>query len=729
MSERFHRTCNLCEAMCGLLVTVGGGRVTDVRGDPDDVLSRGHICPKAPALRDLQEDPDRLQKPMRRTERGFEPVGWDEAFAEATERLAAIQRRDGHDAVGIYIGNPTVHNHGAALMSQLLTLALGSKNRFDANSQDANPKLYACLSMYGDSLSLTVPDVDRTSFLLMLGANPAASNGSVMTLGDVKGRLRGIAERGGRFVLVDPRRTETAAWATEHVPIRPGGDAAFVAAMIATIFEQGLVDEPRVGAVARGLATLRDATRPFTPERVAGAVGIDAAKIRELAVSFAKAPTAVAYARIGICHSEHSATASWLVEALNVVTGNFDRPGGAMFPSPAVDLSGLAAQLGIGGAGRVRSRVRGLPDVGGQLPAAAMAEEMETPGPGQIRGFVTVAGNPVLSVPGSERLARALAGLEYYVAVDIYINETTRHANLVLPPCSPLERSHYDLVFHALAVRNTVKYSLPVLTPPADTRDDWDILSGLASGLVARRAGLPSLSGAASVLRRVAGLDADKVVDLLLRSGPYGDKFLPWRDGLSLAKVAAAPSGIDLGPMVPSADKRVRTDDRHVRLAPADLVADLARVATWLEGPQRGALALIGRRHVRSNNSWMHNLPSLTKGPDRSALLMHPSDAARRGLAAGDRARVSTAAGSVTARVEITSDVMPGVVSLPHGFGHGPARDTLRVAGPLAGANANALTDERHVEPLTGTAILTGVSVDVERLEAVSTVDQQGAAK
>jgi anaerobic selenocysteine-containing dehydrogenase len=717
MQKQIARTCNLCEAMCGLLVTVEDGAVTDIRGDDDDVFSRGHICPKGPAMREVLEDPDRLRFPMRRTPGGgFVRVGWDEALDEAASRLAEVQARHGRHAIGAYVGNPTVHNHGALLMGQALLMALGTRNRFDANSQDANPRLFAALHVFGEVTALPVPDIDRTRYLLVLGANPAASNGSLMTLGDVRGRLRGVRERGGRVVLVDPRRTESAAYCDEHVPIRPGGDAALVLAMLHVVFAEDLADRAAIARQANGADRLAAIAATYPPERVASAIGVDAATIRRLAREMATADGAVAYSRVGVCHNEFGPIASWLVDALNVVTGNLDRPGGVMFPTPAADLAAIARHLDLHHAGRFRSRVRGLPELSGMLPAAAMAEEMETPGEGQIRGFVTLAGNPVLSVPGGDRLARALAGLEFMVSIDLYLNETTRNAHLVLPPRHALERGHYDLVFHAIAVRNTAKWSEPVVEPPPDTRDDWDILRDLSVRLLARRGlGARAARPARWLSTLLGALRPEAVIDLALRLGPYGDKLAPGGQGLTLEKLRAAPHGVDLGPLVPSFERRVRTPSGKVELAPPALTGDLERLDRWLDAP-RPALVLIGRRHVRSNNSWMHNARSLVKGPDRTALLVHPADAAARGLVKGDRVAVSSRAGRVTATVEISDDVMPGVVSLPHGFGHADAKDTLRVAGAVGGPNANTVTDASSVEPLTGSSILTGVPVELERV-------------
>ena len=712
--QRFF-TCNLCEAMCGLAFQVEGGRVVDVRADREDPFSRGHICPKGPALRETWEDPDRLRRPVMRTASGWRQVDWEQALDEAAARIRAVQERHGRDAVGVYVGNPAVHHHATLLVVQGFLRALRTRNRFDANSLDANPKLAVALAMYGDLLSLTVPDVDRTDLLVMIGANPAASNGSLMTLGDVRGRLRGIRERGGRIVLIDPRRTETAEWADEHHFIRPGADAALLAAILHVLFADGLVDRPAVSAVARGLDELGAVANRFAPERVADRVGIAADTIRGLARAIARAPRAVVYGRIGICLSEHGALASWLVEAINVVTGNFDRPGGAMFPTPAVDLASLGRRLLGTRFGRWRSRVRGLPELGGQLPAAVMAEEMEEPGQGQIRALVTIGGNPVLSGPNGARLGRALAGLQTMVSIDPWINETTRHAHVVLPPRHALEQGRYDIAFHALAVRNGAKWSEPVLPPDPDGRSDWEILHDLGMRLGGLRLGLPALDGPLRLFWRLRGarLSPDRILDLLLRTGRYGDRFVPWSNGLSLKALRRRPHGVDLGPLEPARAEKVRTEDGRLDLAPRMLVDDVARLDAWLaRSPE--PLVLIGRRHLRSNNSWMHNCPSLTKGPDRGALFVHPDDARRLGLEDGGQALVSSRTGQVTARVKISDTVMPGVVSLPHGFGHQACGETLRVASTLSTPSINDLTDDALVDPISGVAALNAVPVRLE---------------
>jgi anaerobic selenocysteine-containing dehydrogenase len=690
-------TCNLCEAMCGLRVTVENNRILEVRGDPDDVFSRGHICPKGPALRDLHEDPDRLTTPLRRTARGWQPVGWDEALAETAARLRAIRKQHGRDAVGVYIGNPTVHNHRAALGAQLLTLALGSRNVFNPNSQDSNPRLFACMQVYGDALSMPIVDVDRTDLLVILGANPAASNGSMLSLGDVRRRMHGIRERGGRMILVDPRRSETAAWCDEHHFIRPGGDAALLLALLHVLFADG-VDVRAVDEVAAGREALAALAARFAPERVAPAIGIAPDVIRRLARELASTPRAAVYGRVGTCQNEFGPLANWLIEALNIVSGHFDREGGVMFPQPAADIAPLGRLLIGNHHGRWRSRVRGLPEFLGSLPSAVMAEEIETPGRGQIRGLVCFAGNPVLSTPNGPRLERALGTLELLVAIDFYLNETARNAHLVLPAAHVFETGNYDVMMFGLAVRNVARYSPPIVTPPDGARDDWQILSELAMRVAAPRI-LP-------VGRRLARRLPERIVDGLLRLG---------RHRLSLAELARHPHGLDLGPLRPARREKVRTPDGRARLMPEPLVADVPRLERWVDERARTApeLVLIGRRHLRSNNSWMHNLPSLVKGPERARLLMHPLDAAARGLAAGARVRVGSRVGAVEVELELSDTVARGVVSLPHGFGHAAAAATLRVAGAQPAPSANALTDELLVEPLVGTSILNGVPVTV----------------
>ncbi|HKC12426.1 MAG TPA: molybdopterin-dependent oxidoreductase, partial [Vicinamibacteria bacterium] len=662
------RTCNLCEALCGIAIDVEGPRILAIRGDKEDPFSQGHICPKAVALKDVHEDPDRLRRPLHRTGAVWREVGWDEALSLAAEGLAAVQRVHGRNAVAVYQGNPVVHNYGSLLFGQLLLRSLGTRSRFSATSVDQLPHMLASYLMFGHQLLLPVPDLDRTGFLLILGANPVASNGSLMTAPGVEKRLRALRARGGQIVVVDPRRSETAALADRHLPIRPGADAFLLLAVLHVIFKEGRIREGRLLSLTDGLPTVAETVGPFSPEAVAERTGIDAGAIRQLARDFAAAPAAVAYGRVGVSTQEFGALCCWLINVLNVVTGNLDRAGGAMFTRPAADIVAFADRIGQRGHfDKGRSRVRGLPEFGGEWPVAVLAEEIETPGPGQIRALVTSAGNPVLSSPNGARLDRALPRLDFMVSIDVYLNETTRHAHLILPPTFALEHANYDLVFHALAVRNTAKYSPALFPAEAGAREDWEILLDLSTALEAARDGRRLRPALKRALFKAIGPDG--VVALLLRGGPYGAGWLPFRRGLTLGALKDSPHGIDLGALEPCLPGRLYTREKRIDLAPARLVEDVARARHALAVPRSAGLQLIGRRDLRSNNSWMHNSLRLTKGRDRCTLYMHPADARDRGLTSGQRVRITSRAGSVVAPLEVTEAMMPGVVCLPHGWG------------------------------------------------------------
>jgi anaerobic selenocysteine-containing dehydrogenase len=722
MAERTRthfRTCHLCEAMCGIAIELEGGRIVAIRGDKDDPFSQGHVCPKAIALQDVHEDPDRLRKPLRRTASGFEEVSWDTALDETAARLAAVQRAHGRDAVAFYQGNPTVHNHGALLFGNVFQRSLRSRSRYSATSVDQLPQMLASLLMFGHQLLLPIPDVDRTDFLLILGANPLVSNGSLLTAPGIERRLKALRARGGRLVVVDPRRTETAALADLHLKVRPGGDAFLLAALVQVLASEGRLRLGRLAAFTDGLDELLEAVRPFPPEAVAERTGLEPEAIRALARDFAAAPSAVAYGRVGTCTQEFGGLASWLVNALNVVTGHLDRAGGAMFPRPAVDLVGLSARIGHrGDFDKGRSRVRSLPEFGGEWPAAVLAEEIETPGEGQVRALVTSAGNPVLSTPNGARLDRALGTLDFMVSIDLYLNETTRHAHLVLPPTFALERSHYDLVFHALAVRETVKYSEPLFAPPPGALHDWQILLELGRRLERARGS----RGVRAWLRQraLSALGPDGLVALLLRFGPRGAGLNPLSSGLTLGTLRRNPHGLDLGPLEPCLPGRLYTTRRRIALAPAPFLQDLARLrealaprAAAARPDGAGALALIGRRELRSNNSWMHNSERLVKGRERCTLLMHPEDARARGLRDGQPVRIASRVGVVVAPLEVSDAMRPGVVCLPHGWGHARPGARLSVAGARPGVSFNDLADESLVDPLCGTARLNDVPVEV----------------
>ena len=748
------RICPLCEAGCGLEVALSAtDEVVRIRGDRDDVWSAGYLCPKGPALKHLHEDPDRLRAPVVRRGGHLVEVGWDEAFAEAGRLLGGVIAAHGREALGVYLGNPNVHNLGGQLYVKPLVKALGTRNVFTASTVDQRPKEISSALMFGAPLTVPVPDIDRTDHLFLLGANPFDSNGSLATAPDWPGRLEAIRARGGRVVVVDPRRTATAERADEHVPIRPGGDAFLLFAVLNVLAAEGLVDPGAAGPYLSGLDDVIELAAPFTPEAVEPVIGISAGTVRRLARDLAGAPTACVYGRIGTTTAEFGTLTSWLIDVVNVATGNLDRPGGAMFAKAAAGAPNTRGEPRVGRPvrlGRYRSRVRGLPESLGELPVVCLAEEIDTRGEGQIRGLVTVAGNPVLSTPNADRLAAALATLEAYVAVDPYVNETTRHADVILPVPSPLERGHYDFFLSQLALRNVARYTPPVLPLEPGMLDEWEVLARLSLVAAGAEPGAddPAVvteeivrsTAAAAVAdpsSPVHGRDADELVaslggrrgperilDLMLRTGPYGDGFGANPDGLSLDALLAAPHGIDLGPLEPRLPEVLRTPSGMVELAPGPLVADVARLRAALDerrngdgpggaGVSPGKLVLIGRRQLRSNNSWMHNVSILVKGKPRCTLLVHPDDADRLGLVDGEPAEVASRAGAVTIPVEVSKDIRPGVVSIPHGWGHDRPGARLGVAGRHAGVNSNVLAEDDRFDPLSGTAVLNGIPVTV----------------
>ncbi|MFL5348397.1 MAG: molybdopterin oxidoreductase family protein [Hyalangium sp.] len=716
-SQTHFRTCNLCEAICGLRIEVEGGRITSIRGDEEDPFSRGHICPKAVALKDLHEDPERLRQPMRRTAGGWEPVSWEEALDETARRLHELQSAQGRDAVAVYLGNPTVHNAGAMLFVPHFLRTLRTRNSYSATSVDQLPHLLASHLMFGHQLLVPIPDLDRTGYLLALGANPLASNGSIMTAPDVRARLRAIQQRGGRLVVVDPRRTETARIADEHLFIRPGTDALFLFALLHELLQRPKLE--RLAAFTDGLETVRELAREFTPERAAGPTGVPAESIRRIAREFAEAPSAVCYGRVGTSTQAFGGLCQWLINVINAVSGNLDREGGAMFTRPAFDTVGGPRALASsrGGFGRWKSRVRGLPEFTGELPVAALAEEILTPGQGQIRALLTFAGNPVLSTPNGGQLDKALASLDFMVSIDPYLNETTRHAHLILPPPTPLERSHYDVVLHVLAIRNTARYAPALFEPPPGAMHEWRILLELQHRVEVLRKGR-SLRGRLKyeALKR---LGPEGILDVGLRAGPYGMRARGLRKSLSLSALKRAPHGVDLGPLEPGLPQRLFTPDKRIQLAPTPFVEDVKRLReAFPEGTAPsadGALLLIGRRHLRDNNSWMHNVPMLMSGKPRCTLMMHPEDARALGLGEGDEAIVTSRVGQVSVPVNVTDEVMRGVVSLPHGYGHRREGVRQSEAEKHAGVSLNDLTDDQRLDALCGNAAFSGVPVRITR--------------
>ena len=732
-TKSHYRICPLCEACCGLEVRTQGDKVISIRGAEQDVFSRGYICPKGVSLKDLHEDPDRLRTPLVKRDGIFVETSWDEAFAEIERRLLPVIEAHGRDAVAVVVGNPSAHKVSLLSYFPRLVKALGTANVFSASTLDQMPKQLSAGLMFGHWLSIPVPDIERCDHLLILGANPMVSNGSLWTVPDYRGKAKALRERGGRIVVVDPRRSETAAHADQHVPIKPGGDVFLLLGLVHTLFDEGLVKPGRLAEWTHGIDTVQAAVRPYSPERMAAGCGIDAETQRQLARDLAAAERGCVYGRIGTCTQRFGTLNSWLVDVLNVLTGNLDAAGGAMFPKAAAFAANTMGKPGIGrgiSTGRRQSRVSGAPEVFGELPITCMAEEMETPGPGQVRALISLAANPVLSAPNGPRIGRAMDGLDFMLSLDIYLNETSRHADVILPGLSPLEDLHFDIAFPQLSHRNHARFSSPVFARPAGQPEEWETILRLAAmlegkGISTDAQALDDAAIAADVTRYAGDKAAavltalgdqrgpERLIDLTLRSGPYGDQFGLKPEGINLAKVKAAPGGIDLGALQPRIPELLRTPSGRIELAPELVLADLKHVDAALDSPPDGML-LIGRRDVRSGNSWMHNLPILAKGPERCTLLMNPADAERLGLAEGGTARLKTDRGELLAPVQLSADLMPGVVSLPHGWGHDLPGARLQLAGQRPGVNMNLLLDDGLRDPLSGNAVLSGVAVQIE---------------
>ncbi|MEV0784590.1 molybdopterin oxidoreductase family protein [Streptomyces sp. NPDC050423] len=734
------RICPLCEATCGLTLTIEGSRVTGARGDRDDVFSQGFICPKGASIGALDEDPDRLRTPLVRRNGVLTEASWGEAFDAIARALPAVTEEHGPQAVGVVLGNPNVHTMAGALYPSALLAALRTRALFTASTLDQMPKHVSSGLLFGDPNTIAVPDLDRTGHLLLLGANPLESNGSLCTAPDFPGKLKALRRRGGSLTVVDPRRTRTARLADRHVAIRPGTDALLLAALTHVLFEERLTDPGALADHIQGIDEVAEAVRDFPPEAVAGACDVDAGTIRTIARELAAAPTAAVYGRIGSCTVEHGTLASWLVDVLNILTGNLDRPGGALFPLSATARAPRPAALGRGfDLGRWSSRVSGHPEAKGELPISALAEEIGTPGQGRIRALIVLAANPVLSAPDGDRLDRVLAdGLDFMVSVDPYLNETSRHADVLLPPPPPSQSAHFDFAFNTLAVRNQVRYTRPAVPLDADRMDESEILARLVLAVSGMHGAEPDAVDAMVIDRTLGKTVTDphspvhgrtpadlaaaltgrtgpeRRLDLMLRLGPYGDGFGADPDGLTLERLLAHPHGIDLGPLTSRVPQVLTTRSGRVELLPAPIAADLPRLRDALAGrTDPDALVLIGRRHLRSNNSWMHNVAALTGGSNVCTLQMHPEDAARLGLADGAAATVSADGGEVTAPVEITDGVRTGVVSLPHGWGHSRPGTRMSVAAARPGVNVNQLLDGTRLDPLSGTAVLNGIPVTV----------------
>ncbi|WP_372982159.1 molybdopterin-dependent oxidoreductase [Marinobacter sediminum] len=691
-----YRTCNICEAMCGLEIKHQDGNILSIKGDKEDPFSQGHICPKAVALQDFYNDKDRLKTPLKRTTDGWQELSWEQAYDEIATRFRGLQAEHGPDAVGVYLGNPNAHNFGNAIMLPRFFKALGSNNRYSSASADQLPHHVASNYMLGAGMLIPIPDIDHTDFMLIIGANPIVSNGSLMTAPGVGKRLKAIQDRGGNVVVIDPRRTETAKKANQHLFIRPETDALLMLALVHTLFEEQRVDLGHLESIIDGLDRLAEAVKPYSPEAVADACGIDATTIRNLARDMAAAKSAVCYSRMGASTQSFGGLCQWLNNVLNLLTGNFDRRGGAMFPQPAFDLvrdkKGKPSSYG-----RFASRVRKLPYFNSEFPVATLADEILTPGEGQIRGMITIAGNPVLSSPGGARLEQAFDSLDFMVSVDIYLNETTRHADIILPATTGLEVPHFDVFFNSFAVRNTAKFSEPMFEKTPDQKHDWEILRDLALHLTGREDD---------------GVTPEMMLDGGLKHGAYGEK------GMSLAKLKANPHGVDLGPLQPCLQQRLQTEDGLIHIAPQLYLDDLKRLDTsGLLDQARNPdypFAMISRRLPRSHNTWTQNSHRLVKGKNPCTVQMNSADAARLSLEEGQLAQVASPTGSIQLPVEINDDMFEGVVSIPQGWGHNRKDTAMTIAESQPGVSINDITDAQRIDALTGNAAFNGTQVAIQ---------------
>jgi anaerobic selenocysteine-containing dehydrogenase len=757
MSRTALRICPFCEATCGLQITVddfgGTERVTHARGDRDDVFTRGFVCPKGASFPELDNDPDRLRKPLLRRDGTLVETDWPEALSAAAEGLHQAISNTGTQSVGVYLGNPSAHTLAGSLYAPQLIRALGTRHVYTASTLDQMPKQVACGYLFGNPFAFTVPDLDRTDHLVIIGANPLVSNGSLATAGDFIRKLKALRGRGGTLTVIDPNRTRTAELADLHIAPRPGTDAALLFAIVQVLFDDDLVDPDLGGLAAQvtGVERIRAAAADFPPDFVAAHCGVAADQIRLLAHAIAGAPRTAVYGRLGTSTVPFGTLTSWLIDVVNTLTGNLDRSGGAMFAMSPVGPAPRPPRPGRGFAtGRWHSRVSGYPEVAAELPAAVLAEEIDVPGDGQIRALITISGNPVLSTPNGDRLATALESLDFMVSIDPYLNETTRHANVILPPPPPSHTAHFDIALSNVLVRNVARYSPPVFQATDTTPDEIGILARLTLSILGMGTDVSTRvvddQIIAFVLNKevndpdspVSDRNVDELItmlhdgpgyerrlDMMLRLGPFGDAFGVRPEGLTLQRLIDSPHGIDLGALTPRIPEILRTPSGKVELAPEPILEDIPRLLASI-GCSDDFL-LIGRRHLRSNNSWMHNLPALTGGTNRCTLQIHPADASALGI--NDIAEVTGAAGKLTVPVEITTKIRQGVVSLPHGWGHGEPGTRMRIAEREPGVNVNRLHDGSLLDPLSGTAVLNAVPVRVSAVRQDGGSGQHGNAE
>ena len=692
-----YRTCNLCEAMCGLEITYKEKKVISIVGDKKDPLSKGFICPKSLALKDLYEDPDRLKTPIKRTENGWQEISWTEAFDEVEIQIKKIQEKYGNNAVATYQGNPNVHNVGSMLYGGPFLKSLKTKQKYSATSADQLPHHIASLKMFGHQMLIPIPDIERTDYLLILGANPGASNGSLLTAPGFPKKIKSIQKRGGKVINIDPRFTETSKISSQHLYINPGKDALFLLSLLHVIFDQGIEEKTHLSNHLKGLEEIKEIVKEYSPKKTALLIGIDSLEIQKIAKDFMNSKTAVCYGRMGVSTQEYGGICQWLINVLNIVTNNMDKVGGAMFTKPAIDLVYMTGIQGkVGNFDRYRSRVHNLPEYSGELPVATLADEILTEGEGQIKMFICTAGNPVLSAPNGKKLEKALEKLDFMVSIDIYLNETSKYANIILPTTNGLETLHYDLVFHQLAIRNTAKLSEVLFEKDENQKHDWQILNELTERITEKK----------------NSLTPEMMLDNMFQYSPYKEA------NLSVNKLKENPNGIDLGSLQPLLIKRIFTVDKKINVSPKIFIDDLKRLNKELckdtkEEETKYPFALIGRRHLRNNNSWMHNSKLLMKGKNRCTVLMSSKDANNLSITDHQKIKIISNVGSIELPVEISDEMKEGVLSIPHGFGHNRNGTKIKLAEENAGESINDLTDDNKIDKLTGNANFSGTRVKV----------------
>ena len=692
-----YRTCNLCEAMCGLEITYKEKKVISIVGDKKDPLSKGFICPKSLALKDLYEDPDRLKTPIKRTENGWQEISWTEAFDEVEIQIKKIQEKYGNNAVATYQGNPNVHNVGSMLYGGPFLKSLKTKQKYSATSADQLPHHIASLKMFGHQMLIPIPDIERTDYLLILGANPGASNGSLLTAPGFPKKIKSIQKRGGKVINIDPRFTETSKISSQHLYINPGKDALFLLSLLHVIFDKGIEEKTHLSNYLKGLEEIKEIVKEYSPKKTALLIGIDSLEIQKIAKDFMNSKTAVCYGRMGVSTQEYGGICQWLINVLNIVTNNMDKVGGAMFTKPAIDLVYMTGIQGkVGNFDRYRSRVHNLPEYSGELPVATLADEILTEGEGQIKMFICTAGNPVLSAPNGKKMEKALEKLDFMVSIDIYLNETSKYANIILPTTNGLETLHYDLVFHQLAIRNTAKLSEVLFEKDENQKHDWQILNELTERITEKK----------------NSLTPEMMLDNMFQYSPYKEA------NLSVNKLKENPSGIDLGSLQPLLIKRIFTIDKKINVSPKIFIDDLKRLNKELykdtkEEETKYPFALIGRRHLRNNNSWMHNSKLLMKGKNRCTVLMSSKDANNLSITDHQKIKIISNVGSIELPVEISDEMKEGVLSIPHGFGHNRNGTKIKLAEENAGESINDLTDDNKIDKLTGNANFSGTRVKV----------------